>query len=78
MPYEFHEWEEVLQPEASSSRSLGPPRKFTGIGVLEPPGPPSLPVGPLAALPTRFWIRFIAGVAVAVLVVSLLFILFAR
>ena len=78
MSYEFHEWEDELQPEASSARGLGPPRKFTSIGVLGPPGPPSLPVGPLAALPIRFWIRFIAGVAVAVLVASILFMFFAR
>ncbi|HKV24844.1 MAG TPA: hypothetical protein VJN93_09665 [Candidatus Acidoferrum sp.] len=78
MPYEFDEWEEDPQPQASSARSLGPPRKFTGIGVLDPPSPPSYPIGPVAALPTRFWIRLIAGVAIAVLIGSILFIFFSR
>jgi hypothetical protein len=40
MPYEFTEWEHVPEPKASSSRMGGPPRKVTGIGILDPPLPP--------------------------------------
>jgi hypothetical protein len=40
MPYEFTEWEHEPEPEASSSRTGGPPRKVTGIGILDPPSPP--------------------------------------
>src|SRR5580700_4739937 len=40
MHYEFTEWEQEPEPEASSSRIGGPPRKVTGIGILDPPLPP--------------------------------------
>jgi hypothetical protein len=39
MPYEFTEREPELEPEPSSSRTGGPPRKITGIGILDPPSP---------------------------------------
>jgi len=38
MPYDFQEWEEELEPQTSSARIGGPPRKLTGIGVLESTG----------------------------------------
>ena len=41
MPYEFAEWDDEPEAQAGSSRAGGPPRKSVGIGVLDPPGPPS-------------------------------------
>ncbi|MGB7468168.1 MAG: hypothetical protein WBW58_02275 [Candidatus Acidiferrum sp.] len=78
MPYEFREWKEELAPQASSGRLGGPPRKSTGIGVLDPPGPPKRPHGLLAALPASFLMRVLAGVILAGLVAILLFLLYAR
>jgi hypothetical protein len=65
MPYEFREWEEELELQASSARFGGPPRKSAGIGVLDPPGPPKRPPGPLAALPASFLTRLVAGLILA-------------
>jgi hypothetical protein len=36
MAYEYTEWDQQPEPEASSSRGGGPPRKNTGIGILDP------------------------------------------
>ena len=71
MPYEFREWEEELEPQASSAHLGGPPRKSTGIGVLDPQGP-------LAASPAPFLGRLLAGLILASLVLFILFVLFAR
>lgn len=35
MAYEFSEHDPELEPQASSARLGGPPRKFTGIGILD-------------------------------------------
>jgi|HubBroStandDraft_6_1064221.scaffolds.fasta_scaffold04943_4 hypothetical protein len=72
MPYEFRQWEEELEPKPSSGRFGGPPRKFTGVGVLDPPGPPA---GHRAALPTSFLLGLLG---VAGLGLFLYFLLFAR
>lgn len=77
MPYQFREWEEELEAQASSARLGGPPRKSTGIGVLDPPGPPKRSPGPLAALPASFLGRLLAGLILAGLVLFILFALFA-
>jgi hypothetical protein len=39
MPYEFNEWEHEPQTQTSSSRGGGPPRKTTGVGLLDPTVP---------------------------------------
>ncbi|MGC1482887.1 MAG: hypothetical protein WA789_03750 [Candidatus Acidiferrum sp.] len=78
MPYEFREWEEELEPQASAARLGGPPRKSSGIGVLDPPRPPRRPHGPLAALPASFLKRLLAGLILAGLVLLLVFLLFTR
>jgi hypothetical protein len=78
MPYEFREWEEELEPQASSARLGGPPRKMTGIGVLDPPVPPRRPPGPLAALPASFLMRLLAALILLGLAGSLYLLLFAR
>ena len=59
MAYEFTPYERELEPEAAGARYGGPPRKFTGIGVLDPPVPPKRPTPPTPAIP-RPAIRLIA------------------
>jgi hypothetical protein len=77
MPYEFRQWEEELEPQASSGRLAGPPRKSKGIGVLDPPGPPKRPPGPLAGQPASFLTRLLAGLILAGLGLFVLFLLFS-
>ena len=78
MPYEFREWEEELEPQVSSARLGRPPRKPTGIGALDPPGPPARPPGYRAALPASFLTRLLAGLRLAGLAMFVLLLLFAR
>ncbi len=78
MPYEYAEWEEEPEPQASSSRGGVPPRKLTGVSVLDPPGPPKRSPGPLAALPVSFLLRVIAGLILAGLGLTALFLVFFR
>ena len=78
MPYEYREWEEDLEPQASSARTGGPPRKMTGIGVLDPPLPSRRPPGPLAALHVSFLMRLLAALILFGLAGSLYLLLFAR
>jgi hypothetical protein len=77
MPHDFQEWEEELEPQPSA-RIGGPPRKLTGIGLLDPPGPPKRPPGPLAALPASFLKRLLAGLILAGTVLLLLSLVFGR
>lgn len=72
MSYEFRQWEEELEPKPSSARSGGPPRMSPGVGVLDPPGPPTRP---RAALPTSLLLRLLS---VAGLGLFIYFLLFAR
>jgi hypothetical protein len=62
MPYEFREWDQELEPQPARGRRGAPPRKFIGIGVLDPPGPPKRP---FAALPSSFLLRVLAGLILA-------------
>jgi hypothetical protein len=48
MSYQYSEWEQEPEPQASSSRSGGPPSKVSGVGTIDPP-PPSQ--NPLASIP---------------------------
>jgi hypothetical protein len=43
MPYEFTKYEPNPETQASASRSMGPPRKGIGIGVLDGPGEAPVP-----------------------------------
>ena len=78
MPYEFAENELELEPDASSSRSGGPPLKLTGIGVLDPPVPPKRPPGPIPAAPASLFFRVLGGLLLLGLGSGILFLLFAR
>jgi hypothetical protein len=75
MAYEFTENSYELEPQPSSAHSGSPPRKSTGIGVLDPPVPPK---GPLRRLWASVWIRFLVIFLLAGIGISILFLLFAR
>ena len=73
MPYEFTEWDQEPEPQASSSHVGGPPRKFTGVGTLDPPVTPKRqePLFPIAG---SIFVRIVAlviliGIVVATLLV---------
>jgi hypothetical protein len=70
MPYKFAEWDEEPEAQAGSQRTGGPPRKSTGIGLLDPPGPPSKHGSPFLSLP-RFSNRILAALILAVLILAL-------
>src|ERR1700687_3122538 len=61
MPHAFAEYEPELEPQGSSARGGGPPRKLTGIGVLDPPSPPKRPLGPIPSSPTGLIWRIAAA-----------------
>lgn len=65
MPYDFTEWENEPEPQPSSARSGSPPRKRTGIGILDPPGPPKRLPGAIPAIP---WSSLLRGFALLILV----------
>ena len=71
MPYEFDENAFELEPVASSARSGGPPRKLTGIGVLDPPVP-------IPFSPASLFLRVLGGLLLLGLTSGILFLLFAR
>ena len=71
MPYEFTDHEYEPEAQASSSRAGVPPRKITGVGVLDPPVPPRKLPGPLTPIPASLLKRIFAviiliGVAIVV------------
>ena len=78
MPYEFAENEFELEAASSSARPGGPPRKFTGIGVLDPPVPPKRPPGPIPATPASLFFRVLGGLLLLGLAAGILFLLFAK
>jgi hypothetical protein len=78
MAYEFTQWEQEPEPQASSGRSGGPPRKSPGIGVLDPPFPPKKPVGPIPRAPASRWSRILGGVILVVLVAAIFLLLFSN
>ena len=77
MPHDFAEYEPDLEPQASSARG-GPPRKFTGIGALDPPRPLKRPLGPIPSSPTSLLWRIAAALLLAVIATMMFFLLFAR
>jgi len=66
MAYEFTEEGYEAEPQTSSGRAGGPPRKSIGIGVLDPPVPPKKPVGPIPGIPASVLLRILAGTLLAV------------
>jgi len=78
MPYEFAENEFELEAASSGSLRGGPPRKVTGVGVLDPPVPPKRPPGPIPRESPSLFVRAVAGLVLAGLVIGTLLLLFAR
>jgi len=78
VPYDFVENEHELDPHASSARGGGPPRKLSGIGVLDSPFPPKRPPGPIPTVPSSLLFRVFPGLLLAGLAAAILFLLFAR
>ena len=78
MPYDFAESEFELDPQASSARGGGPPRKRAGVGVVDPPIPPKRPPGPIPTVPSSLLFRIFAGLLLAGLTATILFLLFAK
>jgi hypothetical protein len=76
MPYESTEWEQEPEAQASSAHSAIPPRKFSGVGVLDPPVPPKKPVGPIPRIPASLLLRIVAGLVLLAVVSSILGLLF--
>jgi hypothetical protein len=76
VPYDFAEYEFELDPQASSARGGGPPRKRTGVGVVDPPIPPKRPPGPIPTVPSSLLFRAFAGLLLAGLAAAILFLLF--
>jgi hypothetical protein len=75
MPHEFTDWEQEPEAQAGSSRRGGPPRKFTGVGVLDPPVPPKRQRGPLPPIPASWLIRILAAIILIGIVVGALLLL---
>jgi hypothetical protein len=78
MPYEFAENEDELDPLASAARGGGPPRKSTGIDVVDPPIPPRRPPGPIPAIHYSPLFRILAGLTLAGIAATLIFLLLGR
>jgi len=78
MPYEFSENEFELEPSSSGSLRGGPPRKLTGVGVLDPPVPPKRPPEPIPAESASLFMRIVAGIVLAGFVVGTLLLLGRR
>jgi hypothetical protein len=76
MGYEYHEREQELEPQAASSRGSLPPRKITGVGVLDPSVPPRRPPGPIAPIPASWLVSAFAAMLLIGLFVSAILLLF--
>jgi|ERR1700687_2120556 len=74
--YEFTPWEQEPTPQVSSARGGRPPRKLTGIGVLDPPGPTKRPPGPIPVAPTSLFWRIAAALLLVGLAVMTIFLLY--
>lgn len=76
MPYQFSEYEDDPEPQASASLGGDPPRKATVAGVMDPPIPPRRPPGPLASIPAQWWLRGIAAAVLLAILVGFFALLF--
>jgi hypothetical protein len=78
MPYDFAENENELDPLAAAARGGGPPRKSTGIDVVDPPIPPKRPPGPIPAIPSSPLFRILAGLILLGIAIAVFLLLFAK
>jgi hypothetical protein len=78
MPYTFTEWDEEPEPQSSSARWGGPPRKSTLAGVLDPPTPPKQPISPLSRIPVSAILRVFAAALLVAILAAMAFMLFGH
>jgi hypothetical protein len=78
VPYDFSENDFELEPKSSWAHGGGPPRKRSGIGVLDPPFPPKRPPGPIPRVPYSLLVRILAGLLLAGLGAATLILLFGK
>jgi hypothetical protein len=78
MAYEFTDREYEPEPQASFSRGGVPPRKITGVGLLDPPVPPKKQPGPLPPIPASLLKRVIAVIILVGMAVITALLLLAR
>ncbi len=71
MPYEFSEWEQEPETQTSSSHGGGPPRKTTGVGLLDPALPPRQQ-GPLFPISATMFLRIFAAILLVGMLVGIL------
>jgi hypothetical protein len=72
MPHQFTPYDEEPKAQPAGSRRGGPPRKSTGVDVLDPPFPPKKPPGPIPKLPRSILIRIFAILILGGLVIAAL------
>jgi len=78
VPYDFAENEFELEPQACSAQGGGPPRKLSGIGVLDPPFPPKRPPGSIPTIPYSLFVRILAGLLLAGVAIATLLLLIGK
>jgi len=71
MLYEFNEWEHEPETQTSSSRGGGPPRKMTGVGLLDPTVPPKRQ-GPLLPISATMFMRIFAVIILVGMLVGMI------
>lgn len=77
MPFSFRKYEDEPEPQASGSR-MGPPRKYTAAGVLDPPVPPRKPLSPIPSIPTSLLGKIVAALILLGIVASIAAYFFRR
>jgi hypothetical protein len=75
MPLEFTEWDDDLEAQPSSAHSGSPPRKHTGVGVLEPDESPEKHS---VAIPSDSLLRIMAWLILVALAAGIVFQLLFR
>jgi hypothetical protein len=74
MPYEYGEWEHEPETQESSSRRGGPPRKNTGVGLLDPASPPKRR-DPLFPVSATMFLRILAAILLVGMLVGMFLLL---
>ena len=75
MPHEFTEHEHELETQVSSSRGGHPPRKITGVGILDP-SMPSRRQNPLLPMSAPVFVRILAAIILVTIVVGIVAVAF--
>ncbi|HKV61171.1 MAG TPA: hypothetical protein VJO16_04610 [Candidatus Acidoferrum sp.] len=78
MAYDFAENEYEPEALAAPARGGRPPRKFTGIDVVDSPFPPQRPVGPIHSIQIPRWLRGFTGLLLFAIFLAMLLFFFSR